>query len=134
MSVETTTTASAGTNFLNYLNAKQFDQSTLVQPFTAKVETKTEIKASVKVTANAEGLDVTIKNTTSVSADGTKKNETKAVVGVGENGAFVSKATTNKGGKTTSAVRAGVQVEAKAQTGAHTYIKVGASFSAGQRQ
>lgn len=131
--VDNTTEVTVGTNFLNFVNAKQFDQSTTVTPFTFNVETKSEVKVTAKATGTVGLADVTTKNTTSKNTStGKTTNETKAVVGKGENGVFVSNKTNAKTGENTT--RAGVQVESKTQVTSSTTIKVGASFSVGQKE
>ncbi|WP_415711172.1 RHS repeat domain-containing protein [Flavobacterium branchiophilum] len=128
-----TTEFTEGTNFLNYVNAKQFDQSTKVSPITTKVETKVEVKAEVKGSAKAGVLDVATKNTTTKNVNsGKTTNETKVVVGKEGNGVFASNKTNLKTGENTT--RVGVQVEAKTPAVNSTTIKVGASFSVGQKE
>ncbi len=130
-SVEKTTSASATTNFLNYVNFQS--QGVESNAFTVKVETKTEVKFSVEAKAKAGVLDVKVENSTSRDVkNGTVTNETKAVVGIGNNGAFVSSSTDLKSKETT--VRGGVQVEAETPKVKNTSIKVGANFSVGQKE
>ena len=132
--VETTTTASAGTNFLNFVDAKQFDQNTKVSPFDAKIETKVEVKVTIAdIKAKVEGVDVNTKvlNVTNVTA-GTNKTEAKTVVGSGQSGVFVSNSTNNKTGENTT--RVGVQVQAETPKVQNSTIKVGGSFSVGQTE
>jgi RHS repeat-associated protein len=133
--VETTTTASFGlNNTLNFVNAKQFDQNTTVSPFTAKIETKVEVKVTIAdIKAKVEGVDVNTKvlNVTNVTA-GTNKTEAKTVVGSGQSGVFVSNSTNNKTGENTT--RAGVQVQAETPKVVNATFKVGMSASIGQEE
>ena len=132
--VETTTTATAGTNFLNYINQKQFDQSSPVSLFTAKVETKVELKVTVAdVKAKVEGINVGVKvtNATNVTT-GVNKTEVKGIVGVGSNGIFVTNTTNNSTGQNTT--RAGVQIQAETPKIQGTTFKVGMSASMGQEE
>ncbi len=130
--VETTTSATVGTNLLNYINAKQFDQNTKVNPFTAKIETKVEVKVAVaEVKAKVEAVDVSTKvtNITNV-ATGNNKTEVKTVVGSGQNGVYVTTSTDSKTSKTTT--RAGVQLQAETPKVQGATFKVGLSASIGQ--
>jgi len=129
--VETTTTATAGTNFLNYANAKQFDQSTTTSPFTFKVETKSELKTEVKAAGKVGGVGVDVKGTQSANlTNGESKTELKVVVGAAKNGVFMTNTSNQTTGKNTT--RVGVQVEAETPKVQGTTIKVGASLSVGQ--
>lgn len=133
--VETTTTASLGlNNTLNFINAKQFDQSTTVSPFTAKVETKVEVKVTLAdVKTKVEGIDVSAKVTNITNAaTGDNKTEAKTVVGSGQNGVFVTNSTNSKTGENTT--RAGVQVQAETPKVRNATFKVGMSASFGQEE
>lgn len=129
-SIEKTTTASANTNFLDYVNFQS--QGVDSNPFTIKVETKTELKVTVEAKGKIGVLDAKVENSTSKGKNGTDTNETKVVVGKGNNGVFVSSNTNLKTKETT--VRGGVQVEAETPKVNKTSVKVGASFSVGQKE
>ena len=128
--IEVTTSATFSPNFLDYLDAKQFDQKTTTPLFDIKTETKEELKITIaKMKVNVRGVDVSsdVTNVTNLST-GKNSTDVKIVAGKDKNGLFVTNSTDTKTGKNTT--KAGVQLESPKVNG--TTLKIGISTPIGK--
>ena len=130
--VETSTTVSAKTNLYDYVMDKQYsEQTSTTSPFKLEVEKVTEVNVTTGAKTKIEGVDVSIESTTSIDTNnGEINNEVKSIIGIENNGLFISNTTSGQSNESTT--RACIQLEAETPTVGGTSFKVGASFSIGQ--